>query len=117
MSLETWVENSTWEKKVNKILLSFLIPKIPWDQKLVDCNLDNLCKEKYFFSIFFFLTSEFHIFHKLSRNTKHIQSDSVWARTEVLLKVGIRFICPVFFEEFLHASMWLKLPKDWRTSY
>jgi hypothetical protein len=33
---------------------SLLIPKIPWDKKLVDCNLGSLCEEKYFFFNFFF---------------------------------------------------------------
>jgi hypothetical protein len=27
-----------------------LTPKIPWDQKLVDCCLGSLCEEKYIFS-------------------------------------------------------------------
>jgi hypothetical protein len=40
---------------------SILIPKIPWDQKLVDCCLGSLCEENYFFFYFFFWTSELHI--------------------------------------------------------
>jgi hypothetical protein len=48
-----------------------------------------------------------YIFHKLSVNTKHVQ----------LLKIGIKFIFPVFSKELLHASMWLKLPKDWRAGF
>jgi hypothetical protein len=36
-------------------------PKIPWDQKLVDCCLGSLCEEKYIFFSFFFWTSELHI--------------------------------------------------------
>jgi hypothetical protein len=38
-----------------------LIPKIPWDQKLVDCCLGSLCEDFYFFSNFFFCMSELHI--------------------------------------------------------
>jgi hypothetical protein len=38
-----------------------LTPKIPWDQKLVDCCLGSLCEEKLFFFNFFFWTSELHI--------------------------------------------------------
>jgi hypothetical protein len=34
--------------------------KIPWDQKLVDCCLDNLCKEKLLFFNFFFWMSKLH---------------------------------------------------------
>jgi hypothetical protein len=41
-------------------------------------------------------------------------SDFVWARGEVLIKMGFKFIFPVFFEELLQAAMWLKLPKGWR---
>jgi hypothetical protein len=38
-----------------------LTPKIPIDQKLVDCCLGSLCEEKLFFFNFFFCTSELHI--------------------------------------------------------
>jgi hypothetical protein len=49
-----------------------LTPKIPWDQKLVDCCLGSLCEEFYFFSIFSFKQVNY-IYHKLSVNTKHAQ--------------------------------------------
>jgi hypothetical protein len=32
-----------------EVMKTILIPKIPWDQKLVDCCLGNLCKEKNIF--------------------------------------------------------------------
>jgi hypothetical protein len=70
-------------------------------------------KKNNFFSIFFFWTSELHIlqaFYELGTPN----SDSVWACGEGLFKTGIKFIFPVFFEELLHAAMWLKLPKGWR---
>jgi uncharacterized membrane protein SirB2 len=31
-----------------------------------------------------------------------------YAHGEVLLKTGIKLIFPVFFEELLHATMWLR---------
>jgi hypothetical protein len=53
-------------------IVSWLIPKIPWDQKLVDCCLGSLCEEKWFFSIFSFGRVNY-IFHKFSVNTKHVK--------------------------------------------
>jgi hypothetical protein len=50
-----------------------LTPKIPWDQKLVDCCLGSLCEDfLFYFSIFSFGWVNC-IFHKLSVNTKHVQ--------------------------------------------
>jgi hypothetical protein len=49
-----------------------LTPKIPWDQKLVDCCLGSFCEDKFIFSIFSFRRVNY-IFHKLSVNTKHVQ--------------------------------------------
>jgi hypothetical protein len=40
---------------------SMLTPKIPWDQKLVDCCLGSMCEEKLIFFNFFFWMSELHI--------------------------------------------------------
>jgi hypothetical protein len=54
-----------------RLRLQQLTPKIPWDQKLVDCCLDSLCEEKKN-SIFSFRRVNY-IFHKLSVNTKHVQ--------------------------------------------
>jgi hypothetical protein len=51
---------------------SYITPKIPWDQKLVDCSLSNLSKKNHFFSIFSCRWVDY-IFHKLSRNTKHVK--------------------------------------------
>jgi hypothetical protein len=42
-------------------LFTGLTPKIPWDQKLVDCCLGSLCEDFYFIFKFFFWTSELHI--------------------------------------------------------
>jgi hypothetical protein len=59
--------------------LIILTPKIPWDQKLVDCCLGSLCEDFFIFFQFFYFFSIFsfkqvnYIFHKLSVNTKHIQ--------------------------------------------
>jgi hypothetical protein len=88
-----------------------LIPKIPWDQKLVDCCLGSLCEEKLFFFNFFFWTTYFTSF---PWTPSTFNSDSIWARGDFLLKMGIKLIFPVFSEELLHAAMWLKLPKGWR---
>jgi hypothetical protein len=38
-----------------------LTPKIPSDQKLLDCRLGSFCEEKYFFFNFFFWTSALSI--------------------------------------------------------
>jgi hypothetical protein len=39
-------------KEEKPFSIEVLIPKIPWEQKLVDCSLGSLCEEKY--SIFAF---------------------------------------------------------------
>jgi hypothetical protein len=36
----------------NNIVASNLTPKIPWDQKLVDCYFGSLCEEFIFFQFF-----------------------------------------------------------------
>jgi hypothetical protein len=38
-----------------------LTPKIPSDQKLLDCRLGSFCEEKFFFFNFFFWTSALSI--------------------------------------------------------
>jgi hypothetical protein len=43
------ITNILKENVVQPLLMStnaLLTPKIPWDQKLVDCCLGNLCEEK-----------------------------------------------------------------------
>jgi hypothetical protein len=52
--------------------LDKLIPKIPWDLKLVNYCSGSLCEEIYFFSFFSFGWVKY-IFHKLSVDTKHVQ--------------------------------------------
>jgi hypothetical protein len=80
-------------------ILDELIPKIPWDQKLVDCCLGSLCEEFFFFSIFPFRQVNY-IFHKLSVNTKHVQFRLYMSRGEFLLKTSIKLI----FMYFLRSS-------------
>ena len=48
-----------------------LTPKIPKDQKLVDCCLGSLCEEEYFFFNFFFWTSELHILQAFREHQAH----------------------------------------------
>jgi hypothetical protein len=67
-------------------------------------------KKNNFFSIFFFRRVNY-IFRKLSVNTKHVQFRLRMSRGEFLLKKGIKLIFHVFYEELLHAAMWLKLPR------
>jgi hypothetical protein len=76
----------------------FLTPKIPWDQKLVDCCLGSLCEDFYFFFNFFFKTSELHISQAFCEHQTRLILISVWARGEFLLKIGIKLIFHVFFE-------------------
>jgi hypothetical protein len=75
--------------------------------------LFSLCEEKYFFQFFLLYewTTYFTSFLWTSSTSNY---DSVWARGKFLLKMGIKFIFPLFFEELLHAAMWLKLPKGWK---
>jgi hypothetical protein len=90
-----------------------LTPKIPWDQKLVDTCLGSLYKEIFFFQ-FFLLDKWTTCFTSFPWISSTSNSNSVWACGEVLFKTGIKLIFPVFYEELLHAAMWLILPKGWR---
>jgi hypothetical protein len=94
--------------------MNWLTPKIPWDQKLVDCSSGSLCKDVLFFFQFFLLNEWTTYFTSFPLTPNMSNSDSVWARGEVLFKMGIRFIFLVSSKELLHATMSLKLPKDWK---
>jgi hypothetical protein len=48
--------------------MNLLTPKIPWDQKLIDCCLGSLCEEKLFCFNFSFSTSELHISQAFREN-------------------------------------------------
>jgi hypothetical protein len=39
----------------NVIIAGLLTPKIPWNQKLVDCYLGSLCEEKWILNFIFIL--------------------------------------------------------------
>jgi hypothetical protein len=66
---------------------------------------------KIIFFQFFLLDEWTTYFTSFSGTPSTPNFDSVWARGEVLLKTGIRFIFHVF-EELLHIAMWLNLPKE-----
>jgi hypothetical protein len=78
----------------------FLTPKIPWDQKLVDCCLGNLSEEKYFFSNIFFWTSELHI-------SQAFHEHQVWpipTPYEPVVKFCSKWVLSLFFLYFLRSS-------------
>ena len=110
---------------INKLFLKFiqlrnyskLTPKIPWDQKLVNFFLGSLCKEKFKKIQFVFLDKWTTYFTNFPGTPSTPNLNSIWDPGEVLLKAGIKIIFPIFSEELLHATMWLMLPKDWRTRY
>jgi hypothetical protein len=61
--------------------------------------------------IYFFLEEWTIYFTSLLWIPSTLNSDSIWAHGEFLLKIGIKFIFLVFPKELLHATMLLKLPK------
>jgi hypothetical protein len=77
-----------------------LTPKIPWDQKLVDCCLGNLCEEKYFFLNFFFRTSELHI----SQAFRKHQARPIPTLYELVAKFCWKQVLSSFFMYFLRSS-------------
>jgi hypothetical protein len=58
-------------RKFLLLIYSKITPKIPWDQKLVDCYLGSLCEEKYFFFNFLFWTSDLHISQVFCEHQAH----------------------------------------------
>ena len=90
-------------------------PKIAWDQKLVNRCLGSLCEEFLFFFSFLSLAEWSSCFKTFPGTPSTSNSNSIWAWSKVLFKMGIKFIFLVSFEEPLHVAMWLKLPRDWRT--
>jgi hypothetical protein len=93
-----------------------LTPKIPWDQKLVDCCLGGLWRKIIFFQ-FFLLDEWTTYFTSFPWTTSTSNSYSIWARGEFLLKTSIKLIFHVISKELLHAVMWLELPKHWRAGF
>ena len=95
------------------ITYQILTPRIPWDQKLVNCSLGSLCEEKYIFFNFFFRTSELHILQAFQEHQAH-QIPTLY---EPVVKFCSKWVLSSFFmyfvlyEELFHATMWLKLPK------
>jgi hypothetical protein len=74
------------------ILSICLTPKIPWDQKLVNCSLGSMCEEKYFFFNFFFWTSELHISQAFHQH-QHIQFRLRMSLWRIFVEIGYHFSC------------------------
>jgi hypothetical protein len=55
-----------------------------------------------------------YIFHKLSRNTKHVKLQLHMSPEQSFFKLNCRFIFLISFEEPLCTFTWLKLPNGWR---
>jgi hypothetical protein len=113
--LHIYVNWNFYQSKIFSIYFSYycLTPKIPWDQKLVDCCLGSLC-EDFLFSFQFSLFDEWTTYFTSFLWTPSTSNfDSVWARGKFLLKTSIKLIFHEFSKELLHAAMWLKLPKGW----
>jgi hypothetical protein len=68
-------------------------------------------EETFYFFNFFFWTREIHILQVFWKHQACSILTPYKPRGEVLFKMGFKFIFPVFYEELLHAAMWLKLPK------
>jgi hypothetical protein len=98
-----------------KILLKNLMfnPQNSSTQKLVNCSLGSWCEEFFFFSIFFLLfwTSELHVSQAFWEHQAHPIATPYEPVVKLCSKPVLKFILPVFFEELLHATMWLKVPK------
>jgi hypothetical protein len=77
----------------------------------------QLVKRKMYFFQFFLLDEWVIYFTSFPWTLNTSNSDSIWARGKFLLKMGIKLIFHVFFEELLHAALWLKLPKGWRAGF
>jgi hypothetical protein len=77
-----------------------LTPKIPWDQKLVDCCLGNLCEEKYIFFNFFSWTSELHILHAFREH----QAPPIPISYEPVANFCWKWVLSLFFLYFLRSS-------------
>jgi hypothetical protein len=82
-----------------------LRPKTGWLQ------LGQLVRKKIIFFNVFFLYEWTTYFTSFPGTLSMSNSDFVWARGEVLFEMGIKFISHVFYEELLHAAMWVKLLK------
>jgi hypothetical protein len=80
--------------------LKNLTPKIPWDQKLVNCCLGSLCKEKYFWFNFFFWTSELHI----SQAFREYQVRQILTPYEPVANFCWKRVFSSFFQYFLRSS-------------
>ena len=78
----------------------YLTPKIPWDQKLVDCCLDSLWEEIFIFFNFFFWTSELHI----SQAFREHQARQISTLYELVEKFCWRWVISSFFMYFLNSS-------------
>jgi hypothetical protein len=86
-----------------KLILLCLTPIIPWDQKLVVSCLGTLWEEKYFFSNFFFWTSELHISQAFRQHQAHQLSTPY----ESMVNFCSKWVVTSFFLYFLKSSyMW-----------
>jgi hypothetical protein len=106
----------SWNCKKINIYLSKMHTKWPSRGRLLLGRLlfGQLVWRKIFFFQFFLLDEWTTYFTSFLWTPSMSNFDSVWARGKVLLKMGIKIIFPVFFEDLLHVAMWLKLHKGWR---
>jgi hypothetical protein len=77
-----------------------LLPKIPWDQKLVDFCLGSLCEEFLFFFNSFFWTSELHI----SQAFQEHQARPILTSYEPVVKFCSKQVLSLFILYFLRSS-------------
>jgi hypothetical protein len=82
------------------LFIFILTPKIPWDQKLVDCCLGSFCEEFYFIFNFFFLTSELHI----SQASREYQACPIPTLYEPVANFCWKQVLSSFFMSFLRSS-------------
>jgi hypothetical protein len=50
--------------------------------------------------------------HSVALNRRSHLFSTMSSLHDVLVHDNCKFIFPIFYEELLHAAMWLKLPKD-----